>query len=217
MIIKFDSNLFDVLLWQYNDAEKLQKIISDVQDFYNINVKEHYDNWFKDFLNVDTANEFGLDLWARILNVNFAQEPTQRKVNNVFAFDLSRNFYKSNFGLNGSKEKRLTLEQKRLIIKLIYLKRYVKPTIPQIKRFLKTVIDDNVTISDNFDMTAGLITFSKDISQDLRDVIIKYDLLPRAAGTQFVSRIFNGTQFGLGIYNRNFYQSNFSSNKYEVL
>lgn len=217
MKINFDSNLFDVLLWQYNDAVKLQKIISDMQDFYNVNVKEHFENWFKNFLNVDTADEFGLDLWARILNINFAQEPTQRKVEGVFAFGLRRNFYQSNFGLNSIGEKRLSIEQKRLIIKLTYLKRYVKPTIPQIKRFLRAVIDENVSLSDNLDMTAGLISFSKDIPQDLKDVIIKYDLLPRAVGTEFISRVYTGTQFGFGPYNRNFYNSNFGSNKYEVL
>ena len=217
MRVDFNSNLFDVLLWQYNDATKLQQIIKDMQEFYDTNVKEHYDNWFRDFLNVDTADEFGLDLWARILNINFAQEPRQRKVDRVFAFDLRRNFYQSNFGINGVEENRLSVEQKRLIVKLTYLKRYVKPTIPQIKAFLRAVIDKNVSISDNFDMTAGLISFSKNLNQDLKDVIIKFDLLPRAVGTQFLSRVYTGYQWGFGQYNRNFYHSNFGSNKTEII
>ena len=65
----FSVNLLAALLWQYNNAANLQSILQSKQDWYDINQKEFWENWITNVFNLDTADEFGLAVWAIILDL----------------------------------------------------------------------------------------------------------------------------------------------------
>ena len=70
-IADFDSSvdLVRALLWQHGNATALRSLIESKQDWYNINQATFWANWYRDVFNIDTANDFGLAVWGRILNV----------------------------------------------------------------------------------------------------------------------------------------------------
>ena len=65
----FSVNLMRALLWQYNDAENLQSVLQQKQDWYTINQTEFWQDWYDNVFNLLTANQFGLNVWAIILGL----------------------------------------------------------------------------------------------------------------------------------------------------
>ena len=58
----FSANLLESLLWQYNEAETLQSILQQKQDWYDLNFSQFWDDWYNDVFNLQTANNFGLSV-----------------------------------------------------------------------------------------------------------------------------------------------------------
>ena len=65
----FDYDMSPVVLWQYNDAERLKAIIANEQAFLDENVSSFYKDFNRDVLNITTANTFGLNVWGILLGV----------------------------------------------------------------------------------------------------------------------------------------------------
>ncbi|WP_059215173.1 DUF2612 domain-containing protein [Escherichia albertii] len=66
---QFSVDLLRAILWQYNVAENLQGILERKKDWYVINHEQFWSDWYRDVFNMDTANSFGLSVWAIILGI----------------------------------------------------------------------------------------------------------------------------------------------------
>ena len=113
----FDVNLLESLLWQYNDAERLQSILQQKQDWFKENHTDFWDDWYDNVFNLDTANDFGLTVWAKILEVSFAAETSPERETDVFGYGTNyQSFFECNFSPTGGDDIILNTEQKRSIL-----------------------------------------------------------------------------------------------------
>lgn len=205
-------NLLESIIWQYNEAEHLQKIIEDEQLWYETNVNEFMQDWYTNVFNVDTANNFGLSVWAKILNVNFALPPEETRNTNVFGFgEYYNNFYQSNFSPPSQEDRSLTLEQKRLVIKLTYQKYHTLPSVPEINKIIRSVLGNGSYILDGFDMSSNFVILTEQVNQVNLRLITEFDLLPRPAGVGLSYKTVTGNEFGFEPYGMNFYNGFFTN------
>lgn len=97
----FSADFSKVILWQYDNATKLKKLIADKQEFYDTNVDQFFSDWYTDVFNIDTANYFGLIIWALILGCTEYIELTYKIGQKAFGFgEYHKNFFQSNFALS---------------------------------------------------------------------------------------------------------------------
>lgn len=98
----FSVDILQALLWQYNDATKLQALLQKKQEFLNAEYSEFWQNWITDVFDLRTANDFGLQVWAIILGVTLSPESGADETGKkVFGFGAYRqNFNNAHFGQN---------------------------------------------------------------------------------------------------------------------
>lgn len=178
-------NLMKALLWQYNEAEALQSILQQKQDWYNVNHQQFWFNWVYDVFNLPTANDFGCNVWSIILGlplfVNIPPDPDKP----TFGFDLAEygNFDNSNFTDTNGTLFLLPLALKRIALQLRYFQLTTSGTVPEINRFMKFLFGSmgSVYLEDGHDMTQTYI-FNFPVTADLAFVLNNLDILPRPAG-----------------------------------
>jgi len=209
------ENIKSVILWQYENSEKYKALISIIDDIYKEKHIRFWENWYRDVFNIDTANDFGLSIWAKILqipsDISFDIK-TDDKV--AFGFNNERHNFgtpekKSNFGnnKNGLISTALTQEQKRIIIKCRYFQLTYKPTLDNINNFLKQNLwkDDNrVYVIDNFNMQWITYTFFYQPDHFLEFLLNYANILPRPAGVGVKIRIIQKVAFGFSKNRNNF-------------
>lgn len=207
----FSVNLLRNLIWQYNDAQNLQAVIAQKEQWYTENHEQFWTDWYSDVFNLQTANDFGLSVWAIILGVPLVvtPDPDPDKVPFGFAADDS-NFGNSNFaaGANGIG---LTTEQKRLVLRLRYFQLITRGAVPEINEFLSFVFGpDQAYVADGLGMTARYVFTPGALPSALEFVLTSYDLLPRPAGVG-VDFVVEGEAegWGFGRYRQNFNNGNF--------
>lgn len=201
----FSVNLLRVILWQYNDAEKLQALLEQKQDWYNTNQTAFWQNWYKDVFDLRTANDFGLSVWAIILEVPIVvQSDTSDDDAPAFGFEeYYQNFENGNFFATTSISITLTREQKRLLLQLRYFELVSNGTIPEINQFLKAIFG-NAYVLDSYDMSYVVYVINTEVSSSYQFILENYDLLPRpaAVGTKIIYR--RDDLFGFEEYYQNF-------------
>jgi len=208
----FSANLLESLLWQYNEAETLQSILQQKQDWYDLNFSQFWDDWYNDVFNLQTANNFGLSVWAKILDVSFALPPQPTRDNNVFGFgEFNSNFFNSNFSPTGGDDNSLSTEQKRLVLQLTYLKYTSRGTVPDINKILTSYFGFKAYILDNFNMTGNYVIFKQQVNEQDLEIIKDYDLIPRPSGVGIEYRTVTGNEFGFDPYGMNFYNGFFGA------
>jgi len=202
----YSVDLTKALLWEYNDAEKLQSLINQKQSWYNENLTEFWQNWYNDVFNVETANDFGLRVWSIILNVSFSIEQEERTDDHIWGFGgFHKNFRdKANFKPVGNNEITLSVEQKRLIIKLRYAQLVSRGTLPEINSALRLIFNHNVFAVDSYDMSSFYMVSTEQLTADVQYVLEKYDLLPRPAGVGIEVIVYTIREFGFAPYYNNF-------------
>ena len=57
-----------VILWQY-DNSNLVGFVQLLADFLGQSTKQFWEDWQSDVVNVDTANDFGLAVWGKVLGI----------------------------------------------------------------------------------------------------------------------------------------------------
>lgn len=207
----YSVDLLRALLWQYNDAARLQSLLQSKQDWYNVNQKEFWENWYRDVFNLQTANDFGLAVWAIILDVPLLVasqgDPPSKP---IWGFGQYRkNFNNGNFASISSSL--LTTEQKRLILRLRYFQLYTRATVPEINAFLGDLFAPYGSgyVIDNLDMTARYIFFNP-LPSALATVLTEFDLLPRPASVKIDFEILGvNDSWGFGVNHENFTNGNF--------
>lgn len=162
-VFTFETNLIQNIIWQYENAEKLKSIITQKNDWYNTNLNEFWQKIVNDFLNIQSANDWGLNLWGKILDVS--------RIYNV----------------NG---KQITLSKelfRRLILGKLQLIKS-NGTVPEINKYLNFIFKDYATpttnaaiVKDNFDMSVYYVLNFEPTDEELA-LIYSRTFLPTPAG-----------------------------------
>lgn len=199
-------NLRQAVLWQYESAEKIKALTEMRQAWIDQAHTDFWSDWYRDVFNVDTANDFGLAVWSRILDVplGVTNDPQPDKI--PFGFGpFNANFNNGNFGVVGGTTQELSLEQKRLVIKLRYFQLTSRCTVPEINEFLALAFGEGAAyVLDPQDMTYAVYVFGFQVDSSLRFILEQYDLLPRPStiGVEWVQA--TRPVFGFGPHNLNF-------------
>lgn len=126
------------LLWQHDNATRLKALIALKQRWYQENHCEFWTNWVRDVFDVRTANDFGLGVWARILDVSLGVDVPGSREKEAFGLGIHHaNFGNGNFARGEAGQLSLTTRQKRLVIRLRYFQLTSRGTVPEINAFLK--------------------------------------------------------------------------------
>ncbi len=216
----FSVNVLRVLLWQYNEAENLQGLLQRKQRWYDVNHTQFWRDWIRDVFDLRTANDFGLSVWSRILDVPINIESVESPgsypafgFSNVVGIDPTnspiRNFMHGNFATPPNALENLSTEQKRLVLRLRYYEITSNVTVSSINRILADVFPDNYAyVLDNNDMTISYI-FSQ--TPDARTLFLMEDadILPRPSGVSYDVRIVPLVTWGFDEDRQNFDRGNF--------
>ncbi len=207
--IDLSADLLAAVLWQYDDTESLLHLARAKQAFYDSAIGGFWEDWYRDVFNIDTANDFGLAVWARILDVPLevlAEPSTDDEPR--FGFDpYGGNFGNSNFGRWREGNVALTLRQKRIVIRLRYFGLTFAPTMDNINLFLRAYLwegQSRVFVHDPMNMEYVVYTFGQDPGAELRFVMEKYDLLPRPSTVGTIYIVTPRRAWGFGPHKLNF-------------
>jgi len=206
----FDMDLLQAILWQYNEAINLQTILTQEQDFYQINHTDFWNDWYNNVFNLQTANDFGLSVWAIILQLPIQLNPPPSENDRIWGFGQYRkNFENGNFNATADSSS-LTTEEKRIVLKLRYYQLVSNAAIPNTNRFLSFVFKDlgDFYILENFGMHITVVV-GFNINITLIEFIKQHDLIPRSAGVGIKYIYKNQQVWGFGQYRKNFNNGNF--------
>jgi hypothetical protein len=204
----FSVDLLRCLLWQYNDAARLQSLLRGKQAWYGENQSAFWETWIRDVFDLRTANDFGLAVWGRILDQSREVfVPAAREDYPAWGFGPNRrNFFRSNFRRSRDDYLRLDTEQYRLLLFLRHYKLISRGSVPEINRFMAMLFesDDRVYVLDPLDMSYVTYIFTFMPSSWQRFVVEDMDSLPRPAGVGARIRVVHRPTFGFGPARLNF-------------
>jgi len=208
----FSINILRALLWQHNEAPRLESLLQSKQTWYDIHESEFWSDWYTDVFDLRTANDFGLSVWAIILGVtlsNGTADPGDHGPVWGFSGD-DVNFGNGNFAPWASLP--LTTEQRRVLLRLRYFQLTTRGTVPEINEFMTRLFGSQgyVYVRDGLDMTARYV-FGFSLSSDLQVIFDRFDALPRPAGV-YVDYVVapSAVGWGFGRYHLNFGNGNFN-------
>lgn len=204
----YSVDLLRALLWQYEEAAGLQSILRQKASWYDVNQVGFWEDWQRDVFDLTTANEFGCAVWGVILNIPLSLSLPGTGDRPVWGFGVNNlNFERGNFGRLSSGVASLTLEQKRLVLRLRYLQ-LISDGSAVWSNFVMQNIFGGGYVVDNLDMTASYV-FTRGISSTLAQVLIDFDLLPRPAGVKITILPGDLEVFGFGPNNQNYENGQF--------
>lgn len=182
-------DLMQSILWQFNEATRLQKIVELKQLWYEQYHRDFWLNWQRDVFDLRTANDFGLSVWAIILDIPLSFEvPASNVAKVAWGFGNKRkNFNNGNFKRSEAGAVILTTEQRRLVLRLRYFQLTTSGNVLEINKFLLSLFGEEyglVFVRDNLDMSATYIFQFYPPSQ-LQLVLDQFDLLPRPTAVSF--------------------------------
>jgi hypothetical protein len=214
----FDFNvdlLKGILLWRNNEAPNITALLEGKQAWYEQNHTQFWNDWCTNVFNIDTATEFGLSVWALILGMplTLIVQPNQGpqwgfgvKGTNNHRF----NFNNGNFGTAQSGVG-LTLDQKRILLKLRYYQLTSRCTVPEMNRRIKAILGQfgNVYVLDANNMQFVTFVFGFQPNSALQFILENFDVLPRPAGVGVRIIVSTRPAFGFGAFNQNFNNGTF--------
>lgn len=178
----FSINLLKHIIWQYDKTVNLYGLVSLKNTWFAQNGEQFWTDWYNDVFNLDTANDFGLCVWAIILDIPIFADDSSTALGDTFGFDpYYQNFTHGNFAppRNGAL---LTTEERRVVLKLRYYQITTNGSVTAINAALNDVFGvGNAYVDDNYNMTI-VYTFINPISAPLLNVLLNFDVMPRPAG-----------------------------------
>ncbi|MFN6885292.1 DUF2612 domain-containing protein, partial [Proteus mirabilis] len=160
----YHSDLLQAILWQYENADKLKSLAHFKADYFHQSTVLFWQNWYRDIFNIDTANDFGLAVWGRILDVPLGIDISPSEKTKIgFGFGKKKANFNANFRRNTDYTLSLTLDQKRMLIRMRYFNLTQSPTVTNINQFLKRFFwrgESKVFVLDPFDMTYMYYVFN---------------------------------------------------------
>lgn len=203
-------DLLRAILWQYDGADGLQSLLADKADWYDAKHRQFWEDWRRDVFDLTTANDFGLTVWAIILDMPLNYELPGTGGRDVFGFgEFNQNFEHGNFGRDASGTQALTTAQKRLVLRLRYFQLISDGTVPHSNFVLKTVFGQGYVL-DQLDMTL-LYVFPSGLSSEVRAVLQEFDLLPRPSAVKVDIEINPAGAFGFSPHYQNFENGSFGA------
>lgn len=205
----YSVNILKSILWQYNEATNILGLLNQKQDWYNLNQTEFWTDWYNNVFRLYTANLFGLAVWSIILNVPLYvplnPDPPDKPIwgfNNNSGFPVLENSY-TNFGLgnfsNIGDTIVLTEEEQRFLLRLRYYQLITRGEVGDINKFLDYLVStSNIGFTgkmyalDGLDMSMRYIITDNTFPEELLDVLLKLDILPRPAGVLIDGVVING-------------------------
>ena len=198
----YHSDLLQAILWQYENADKLKSLAHFKADYFHQSTVLFWQNWYRDIFNIDTANDFGLAVWGRILDVPLGIDISPSEKTKIgFGFGKKKANFNANFRRNTDYTLSLTLDQKRMLIRMRYFNLTQSPTVTNINQFLKRFFwrgESKVFVLDPFDMTYMYYVFNFNPDERLRLLLENFDLMPRPSGVGVKYRIITKKAFGYG-------------------
>lgn len=206
----FSVDLLRAVLWQYDGSPRLLSLLTQKHGWYTENQTEFWENWIRDVFDLRTANDFGLAVWARILNIPLVAGVPGSGDREVFGFDpYGLNFNQGNFGRDQSGTLGLSIEQKRMILRLRYFQLISRGTVPEANFVLGEMFGaGEAFVLDALNMTAVYV-FKTPPSSQILFVLQTFDLMPRPAGVGISTVINPGSNFGFDPYYQNFENGTF--------
>lgn len=209
--IDFSIDLIKTIIWQYDSAPSFNSLIEKKQEFYDLNIVKFWEDWVRDVFNLVTANDFGLSVWSRILDLPLfsTQEPSPPDYP-AFGFDpFGSNFDNGNFATSVDDIVALDTESKRALLRLKYFISVTRPTPPTINKFLSYLFGrGSIYVIDNLDMTMTYAITNENVKV-LLPFLITFDLLPRPSAVSLSFVDINRPYFGFEPFASNFENSNF--------
>jgi len=208
--LDYSVNLLRALLWQYNEAERLEGLLRAKQSWYDENQTQFFTDWYADVFNLQTANDFGLAVWAIILGLPLAVAPDDSTGQDIFGFAADdENFNNGNFAASGASIV-LTTEQKRLVLRLRYFQLTTRHSVTQANEILKAVFGaGQVYVVDSLLMKIRYV-FTTPPAPQVQFILTNYDLLPRPAAVKADYIVMGEADgFGFGAFHENFNNGNF--------
>ena len=207
----FSVDLLRALLWQYNDAARLEALLRQKQEWYDANQTAFWEDWTRDVFDLRTANDFGLAVWAIILDIPLVVASQGDDPNKpIWGFgQYHENFTNGNFASISASQ--LSTEQKRLVLRLRYFQLVTTGAVPEINAFFAYLFEPlgPAYVVDGYDMRARYV-FGSPLSSALKMVLTEYDLLPRPAGVKIDYVIIGDADgWGFGRYHETFSNGNF--------
>ena len=166
-IFSFNPNLEKHILWQYDNAKVLKSLIEAKAQWQKGNVGDFWVYVRDKFLNIQTADDWGLNLWGEILKV--------KRILNVNGVSVS---------LSTELFRKLVLGKLQLC--------FSNGTIPEILKYMNFIFADHsiggmaaVSVFDNHDMTIRYL-FNFVPSDEELALIYDRSFLPTPAGVDAV-------------------------------
>ena len=165
------------IIWQYNDNKPLVGVIENQQTFINDNVSSFFDNFYTNIYNVETADFFGLLMWAKILGLNvpaFVSLPDE-----WFGFNSNADNFNAGFCPSIHS---LSVSQLRLLIQFRYAYLTTFANIDNITKILDRIIT-GATVLDSLKMKV-VITYPSVFSPDVQYILDNFFnvVVPMPAG-----------------------------------
>lgn len=211
----FHSDLLRAVLWQYEEAGNIQALARYKAAWFEHHNSEFWRQWYADVFNIDTANDFGLSVWAKILNIPLGIDVPPSDIKKTgFGFGKSKANFASNFRRNNDYTLTLTTEQKRLLIRMRYFNITTRPSVTNINEFMRKYFGNksgSVFVLDPLDMTYVIYVFNYNPDERLRLLLDNFDMLPRPSGVGVKYRIVTRPTYGFGEEHLNFNNGNFGN------
>lgn len=207
----FSINLMRSILWQYDGAENAVALARNDQSWINTSYADFWTNWYRDVFDVDTANSFGLSVWARILGLRLEID-AQRNVTSVWGFGVNnKNFENGGFGRASDEVISLDTGSARTLIKLRWFQLTMRPTVPNINAALEDVFGAGAAfVFDSYDMTMTYI-FNSEPDYRLRRLLENTEILPRPSTVKVGWMVRYRPSWGFGVHHLNFENGNFGA------
>lgn len=86
----FAIDLNKCILWQYNDAKNLQRILQGEYDFFDFCTNKFWQNYIDFIFNVSTATRTGLERWARLVGISsyYATETNDKPIKGKASWEV---------------------------------------------------------------------------------------------------------------------------------
>ena len=203
----FTLDVLKVIPWMSDQSPNLRALLEMYQEWYSVNHSRFWTDWERDVFNLNTANDFGLNVWSIILDIPLyiaveASPPTYP----AWGFGpFGRNFDNGNFARDTDGTQALTSDQKRQLLKLRMWQLISDGTTEDINRALLDVFGAGVYALDGQDMTITYV-FLRVLPGEMMSLIELYDIIPRPSGVKAFYLIKPRSAFGFAPYGVNFDQ-----------
>ena len=205
------ADLMRSILWQYEGAPKMVQLAQNDQTFMDGNNAGFWDDWIRDVFDLTTANEFGLAVWARILNYQISISSLPPPVGAVWGFSANNeNFEQAGFGIPGSAVSVLRPDDARVALLLRWFRLTMRPTVPNINRAIAVAFGANAGFVAPNGVMKIKYFFTQPINFQLRDLFDRTDALPRPAAVGVVWDEALPAVFGFGVNHLGFEDGSFA-------